>query len=225
LCVGIDSYAPPNRLSGCVNDAHAWAEVLSRNGFAANLLLDGQATYDGITAALRDLIQSSRPGDVLVFQYSGHGTTMPDETGRTVDGVEEAMVPVDFDTDTPKLLMDFDVAVIFNALPDGVNLTCFIDCCHSGTITRMLVGLAPERFTTADERPRFITLTPDQVAAVRNYRASFGATSRGETLADQLACAISYLPLAKHKKWPGKRTAMVTSRVSQRASSRTASRE
>jgi hypothetical protein len=182
LCVGIDSYAPPNRLSGCVNDAHDWAEVLVRNGFATTLLLDGQATYDGITSALRDLVQSGRPGDVLVFQYSGHGTMMPDETGRTVDGHEEAMVPVDFDTDTPKLLMDFDVAVIFNALPDGVNLTCFIDCCHSGTITRMLVGLAPERFTGVDERPRFISLTPDQIAAVQNYRAGFGAVARGQTV-------------------------------------------
>ncbi len=79
--------------------------------------------------------------------------------------------------------MDFDVATIFNALPDGVNLTCSIDCCHSGTITRMLVGLAPEHFTGVYERPGFISLTPDQIAAVRNYRAAFGATSRGLTIA------------------------------------------
>jgi hypothetical protein len=182
LCVGINSYTPPNRLSGCVNDAHVWADVLARNGFAINLLLDEQATYDGITSALRRLVQSGRPGDILVFQYSGHGTTLPDETGRTVDGVEEAMVPVDFDTSNPKLLMDFDLATIFNALPDGVNLTCFIDCCHSGTITRMLVGLAPQPFTAADERPRFISLTADQVAAVRAFRATFGATARGQTI-------------------------------------------
>jgi Caspase domain/N-acetylmuramoyl-L-alanine amidase len=182
LCVGINGYASPNRLSGCVNDTHVWAEVLTRNGFATNLLLDEQATYDGITTALRSLVQASRPGDVLVFQYSGHGTTMPDETGRTVDGVEEAMVPIDFDISTPKLLMDFDVAAIFNTLPEGVNLTCFIDCCHSGTITRMLVGLAPEHITGVDERPRFILLTPDQVTAVRNYRAAFRATTRGITI-------------------------------------------
>jgi len=78
--------------------------------------------------------------------------------------------------------MDFDVAAIFNTLPDGVNLTCFIDCCHSGTITRMLVGLAPEHITGVDERPRFILLTPDQVTAVRNYRAAFRATTRGITI-------------------------------------------
>src|ERR1700730_8307774 len=61
---------------------------------------------------------------------------------------------------TPKLLMDFDVAAIFNALPDGVNLPCFIDCCHSATITRMLVGLAPEHFTGVDERPRLFRSRP-----------------------------------------------------------------
>jgi hypothetical protein len=182
LCVGINNYASPNRLTGCVNDAHTWADVLARNGFTTDLLLDEKATYDGITSALRGLIQSSRRGDVLVFQYSGHGTTMPDETGRTVDGVEEAMVPVDFDTDTPKLLMDFDVAAIFNTLPDGVNLTCFIDCCHSGTITRMLVGLAPEHLAGTNERRRFILLTPEEIAAVRNYRAAFRAIARGQTI-------------------------------------------
>ena len=62
LCVGINNYAPPNRLTGCVPDAHLWEEVLTRNGFATNLVLDEQATYDGITSALRGMVQSSRQG-------------------------------------------------------------------------------------------------------------------------------------------------------------------
>ncbi|MCU1262332.1 MAG: peptidase caspase catalytic subunit p20 [Bryobacterales bacterium] len=186
LCVAIDAYASPNRLTGCVHDAHTWATVLSGKGFETRLLLDRDATYDRITAALREMVQSSRAGDVLVFQYSGHGTTVPDSTGRTVDGIEEAMVPVDFNVDTPKLLMDFDVAAIFTALPAGVNLTCFIDCCHSGTITRMFVGLAPQAGDpAADERPRFITLSAEEIAAVQQYRAGFAATARGVTLGGQ----------------------------------------
>jgi hypothetical protein len=99
-----------------------------------------------------------------------------------VDGVEEAMVPVDFTASNPQLLMDFELADIFNSLPGGVNLTCFIDCCHSGTITRLLIGLAPQLSAAADERPRFIALRPEEIEAVQRYRRTFAATSRGNTV-------------------------------------------
>jgi hypothetical protein len=184
LCVGIDSYASPNRLTGCVHDAQAWSEVLRRNDFKTSQLLNDDATHDAIVSALRNLVSSATPGDVIVFQYSGHGTTVPDDRGRTVDGVEEAMVPVDFSVDNPNLIMDFDIAELFNMVPAGVNLTCFIDCCHSGTITRLLVGLSPQQgFTGADERPRFITLSAEEITAVQNARRSLAAVARGNTLA------------------------------------------
>ena len=185
LCVGIDAYASPNTLTGCVHDAHTWAGVLGANHFETQLLLDQQASYDAIMAALHGLVQSSSAGDVLVFQYSGHGTTVPDLTRRTVDGVEEAMVPADFSANNPKLLMDFDLGAIFNTLPGGVNLTCFIDCCHSGTILRMFVGMAPQGNPGMDERARFMTLSQEEVAAVQQYQARFGAESRGNVLGGQ----------------------------------------
>jgi hypothetical protein len=182
LCVGIDGYASPNRLNGCVNDARSWSQTLSQSGFEPKLLLDSDATHDGILNVLSSMVRGSKAGDVLVFQYSGHGTTVPDDTGRTVDGVEEAMVPVDFNANNPQLLMDFELAAIFNTLPAGVNLTCFIDCCHSGTITRLLVGLASQLPPQGrDERPRFITLRPEEVEAVQRYRRTFAA-ARGNTI-------------------------------------------
>ncbi len=187
LCVGIDAYASPNRLTGCVHDANTWAGLLGANRFETQLLLDQQASYDAITSSLRGLLQSSSAGDVLVFTYSGHGTTVPDQTGRTVDGIEEAMVPVDFSADNPKLLMDFDVKAILDTLPGGVNLTCFIDCCHSGTILRMFIGAAPEAGAGMDARPRFITLTAEEVAAVQQYQSRFAATARGNVLGGQEA--------------------------------------
>jgi hypothetical protein len=185
LCVGIDAYASPNRLTGCVHDANMWATLLDANRFETQLLLDQQAGYDAMTAALRGMVQSSNAGDVIVFTYSGHGTTVPDLTGRTVDGIEEAMVPADFSVDNPKLLMDFDLKSILDTLPGGVNLTCFIDCCHSGTILRMFVGMGPQGNALADERPRFITLTPDEVAAVQRYQSRFAAEARGNVLGGQ----------------------------------------
>jgi hypothetical protein len=185
LCVGINAYAPPNRLAGCVHDANTWASLLQANSFETQTLLDDQAGYDAIMTNLRSLVQSSQAGDVLVFQYSGHGTTVPDLTGRTVDGVEEAMVPVDFSAANPKLLMDFDIGAVFNALPAGVNLTCFIDCCHSGTILRMFAGANAQSTPGADERARYIVLSDDEIAAVQAYQAPLAATSRGNVAGGQ----------------------------------------
>jgi len=183
LCVGIDNYASPNRLTGCVHDAQTWSEVLRQYGFRTTQLLNEDATNEGMISGLRNLVNSASAGDVIVFQYSGHGTTVPDNSGRTVDGVEEAMVPCDFGVDNPKLIMDFDLAAIFNRVPAGVNLTCFIDCCHSGTITRLLVGLTSQRgFAGADERPRFITLSAEQIAAVQRSRSTLAAVGRGNTI-------------------------------------------
>jgi hypothetical protein len=176
LCVGINAYAPPNRLAGCVNDANAWANLLKENGFDVQMLFDDGASHDAIMSGLRKLVGSSQSGDIIVFQYSGHGTTVPDLTGRTVDGIEEAMVPVDFSAENPKLLMDFDIGAIFNTLPSGVNLTCFIDCCHSGTILRMFGKKSMQSMTGVDERPRYITLTETEIAAVQAYNASSAAT-------------------------------------------------
>lgn len=185
LCVGINAYAPPNRLAGCVHDANTWASLLEANGFDTRMLIDEEASYDAIMSGLRDLVGSSQCGDIIVLQYSGHGTTVPDLTGRTVDGIEEAMVPVDFSVQNPKLLMDFDIGAIFNALPGGVNLTCFIDCCHSGTILRLFGGSSPQSTPGADERARYIALSEEEIAAVQSLNVAAAATARGNVAGGQ----------------------------------------
>jgi hypothetical protein len=82
------------------------------------------------------LIGGAQPGDVLVFQYAGHGTQVPDTDQDEEDGTDEALVPKDFEDGA--FLIDDDLRQVFDKLAAGVSLTCFIDCCHSGTITRML---------------------------------------------------------------------------------------
>ncbi|MBC7520611.1 MAG: caspase family protein, partial [Sandarakinorhabdus sp.] len=156
LCVGIDTY-PTAPLGGCVNDARDWADALTRFGFAAPRSLYNQnATRDAIMRQLTALVGDSRPGDVIVFQYAGHGTTVPDldgdEAGADTPGDDEALCPYDFASG--ELLIDDDMRAIFRRLPDGVNLTCFFDCCHSGTITRMALGGRAGGFTPR-KRPPF----------------------------------------------------------------------
>jgi hypothetical protein len=177
LCIGINSY-PTAPLQGCVADAKAWAMLFKRLGFdEPTMLLDQQATRTAIISALERLVAGSQAGDVIVMQYSGHGTQVPDldgdEAGGDSAGQDEALCPYDFATGA--FLIDDDVGEIFNRLPDGVNLTCFIDCCHSGTITRFAAGLTPgAQDQRPDERPRFIQPTPELIEAHRRYRQRLG---------------------------------------------------
>ncbi len=173
LCVGINDYAELP-LTGCVADAHSWSRSLSAAGFAVTRLLNQRATRAGIIDALEQMIGASRSGDVLVFQYSGHGTQVPDdngdESGGDTPGLDEALCP--FDYHAGALLIDDDIGRIFARVPDGVNLTCFMDCCHSGTLSRFaMAGKSAGHPVAADARPRFLPASPEMVEAHRRFRA------------------------------------------------------
>ncbi|WP_089168103.1 caspase family protein [Azotobacter chroococcum] len=178
LCVGINDYPDPqHRLAGCVADARMWASSLSRLGFATTLLLDGQATREAIDRSLRAMVESARPGDVIVFQYSGHGTYVTDLAGDESDGRDEALCPVDFASGA--LYIDDDIAELFARLPEGVNLTCFTDCCHSGTNSRFAVGSSGGRPLHArDARRRFVPPTEEINRAHVQFRQRLGRALR-----------------------------------------------
>ena len=193
LCIGIDQYPnPAHRLAGCVADARAWSGALARLGFSTALLLDQAATRAAIDAGLRNLIQSSQPGDVIVLQYSGHGTQVEDLNGDEEDGQDEALCPVDFAAGA--LYIDDDLKEVLATIPDGVNLTCFTDCCHSGSNTRFAGTLVPDSTGAAarDERPRFVVATPDIQAAHKAFRASMGDQSRTVTIGASLMREVKF---------------------------------
>lgn len=171
VCIGIDDYPnPEHRLSGCVNDARRWNDALRQLGFETTLLVDGQATRAAIAQSLRSLVDGSRAGDVIAFQYSGHGTTMPDLNGDEADGTDEALCPVDFEGGA--LYIDDDIADALASLPDGVNLTFFMDCCHSGTNTRF-AGARPAGLPTG-AKARFVRPTQALIDAHKRFRMQGG---------------------------------------------------
>lgn len=174
LCIGINDYpAPEHRLAGCVADAKVWAQSLSRRGFSIQMLLDGQATREAIDQSIRALVNDSRAGDVIIIQYSGHGTFVTDLNGDEEDNNDEALCPVDFASGA--LYIDDDIAEIFTRLPAGVNLTCFMDCCHSGSNTRFAVGGVDQRPLGRDARKRFIPPTEE----INRAHALFRQAHRG----------------------------------------------
>lgn len=147
LIIGIDKY--PNlseraQLEGCVRDAREVARLLeSRFGFPASqikLLLDGQATRDGILTAMKELAGQVQENDAVVVHYSGHGSQ---RQARTEDVsrasvMEETLVAHDSGHDDPHPNQDISslelrdwIAGLTQKTP---NVTLILDCCHSGGI-------------------------------------------------------------------------------------------
>jgi hypothetical protein len=168
LCVGIDKYGAPYDLAGCVNDATNWAKALRGLTFDVTMLTDQGATRAAILDAFGTLVRSARAGDVVVFQFAGHGTQVDDLDGDEDDARDEAFCPADFAEG--RLLIDDDIKAAIAGVQAGVNLTCFIDCCHSGTITRALVpGGRPA--VPPGSRARYIPYSSDISELHRAFRA------------------------------------------------------
>lgn len=133
LCVGINDYpGTSNDLNGCVNDAKEWASLLkSKYGFGEiAVLLNSSATAANVKQKLEAMILGSKPRDILVFTYSGHGTTVFDSDGDETDRYDEAICCFD------SIVKDDELRAIISKTPKGVKLTIISDSCHSGTITR-----------------------------------------------------------------------------------------
>jgi len=145
LLVGINKYAPALNadLRGCVNDVENMHTVLiNKFGFNPDdirVLTDFRATKDAIIDRLDWLVDDISEGDELVFHYSGHGSQTRDRNGDELeDGLDEILCPTDLDWNNP--LTDDYLYKIFKIVPHGVFLTMFCDACHSGSMTRGIVG-------------------------------------------------------------------------------------
>src|SRR5262245_34150217 len=125
-----------------------------------------RATRAAITKALADHVAQLKARDVFLFQYSGHGTQFDDDSGDEPDGKDEALCPVDMMT--AGFIRDDEVRAILNRVPAGALVVGFIDCCHSGSITRMLRDL--NLGGTNGSRIRAITPTAAMIEIHRRTR-------------------------------------------------------
>ena len=182
LCVGINEYANPNsNLSGCVNDANDWADLLESRGYQVTRLLNSDATRDNFLEALREQVAKLEYLDRLVFTYSGHGSWVPDYNGDEVDGRDEALVMQDL-----SLVKDDDLYPILQQRAYGSRMTTLSDSCHSGTVIR---GLAEFAGDEDGPRPRFMSPTLLDVAPKADLYAA--AQSEARSLARNSGLLIS----------------------------------
>lgn len=109
LLVGINQYSANKSLNGCVTDVELQRELLvHRFGFQPEdilILSDKQATREKIeTAFVEHLGKQAKPGDVVIFHFSGYGSQvkMPSspaqnnyESASLASLLSDSLVPVD----------------------------------------------------------------------------------------------------------------------------------
>ncbi|KST62420.1 caspase family protein [Mastigocoleus testarum] len=158
LLVGINDYTSGiGALRGCVTDVEMQRELLlHRFGFSPQDILtltDEQANRENILAAFENhLIEQAKPGDVVVFHFSGHGSRVVDPNPIHPDGINGTMVPIDrfaSGTPTPSRVRDIMGKTLFllTYALQTENITVVLDSCHSGGGTRgnLLVRAADTR--------------------------------------------------------------------------------
>src|SRR4028118_2273028 len=97
LLVGVNKY-PDSPLHGCVTDVDLQRELLIyRFAFVPSDILtltDAQATRDNIeTAFVTHLSEQAKPGDVVVFHFSGCGSRV--SLGESPGTMQNSLVPAD----------------------------------------------------------------------------------------------------------------------------------
>ncbi|XP_051144632.1 metacaspase-1-like isoform X2 [Andrographis paniculata] len=90
-------------------------------------------TRANMEAAFQWLTRGIQAGDSLVFYFSGHGLRQRGLHGDEVDGFDESICPVDFETNGV-ILDNYINKTLVEPMIEDVKLHAIIDSCHSGTV-------------------------------------------------------------------------------------------
>jgi len=135
LLVGCNYTGSQYELYGCINDMINIKNKLSTQYKFNNIKLltdktNIKPTKKNILNKLKNLLINTNSGDTVIFCFSGHGSQTIDLNNDENDGIDELIVPLDFNYINDDELSN----LISKYLKKGVNLFALFDSCHSGTI-------------------------------------------------------------------------------------------
>jgi hypothetical protein len=156
LLIGINYTGTQNELYGCISDVNSINERISKQGFNnINIMTDlttKLANRDNILTEFKNLLINSKPGDLLFFLYSGHGSYVIDDNGDEKTGYDQVIVPCDF-----KIIIDDELkSIIQTYLKKDVTLVAIFDSCFSGSVLDLkyqyMDSLNYDKFTENDKQ-------------------------------------------------------------------------
>ena len=124
-------YGDSYKLSGCINDAYAMADIAKKQGYSnIKILLDKEATGVNVVNEIKKTALELQDGDIFFITYSGHGRSVDDVDGDESDGKDETWCLYD------GMLLDDNLYKLWLEFKENVRLILLSDSCHSGTITK-----------------------------------------------------------------------------------------
>jgi tetratricopeptide (TPR) repeat protein len=148
VVVGVSQYK--NRrydLNYSDKDAIDFQEVLIKFGNFkkenTKLLLNSDATRENIRKIFEGWLKAKlKQNDLLVVFFSGHGAQLPDTDGDENDGIDECLVPYDFDaSDFSSVIVDDTFAYWIKNLQSSKILIIFDNCFSGGAAKQKGVTL------------------------------------------------------------------------------------
>ncbi|HET9442079.1 MAG TPA: caspase family protein, partial [Acidimicrobiales bacterium] len=130
-------------LTGVHSDVEVMDDALTGLGFTTTRCIEAAATYDGIVAAYRGLIEDTSSGDAAVVYYSGHGGRMRNALTDSEPGGPtwlQHLVPTDFHDRSGgrfRAVLAEELSLLQLELTGKTaNVTTILDCCHSARMSR-----------------------------------------------------------------------------------------
>ena len=142
LLIGINYVGTQYELYGCINDVQNIERQLrtffpgsSSSSSEYRILTDATAikpSKANIMASIEWLVSGLKPGENVMFHYSGHGGRVRDTNGDEVTGLDSCIYPCrDGRIET---ITDDELRTALAArLPAGCKCFAVLDACHSGT--------------------------------------------------------------------------------------------
>jgi hypothetical protein len=138
LLVGINYTGTSYELYGCINDAKNMQTQLQTYYPMCReyrLITDEtteKPTRANILAAIDWLTAGLRPGENVMFHYSGHGGRVRDTNGDEVTGLDSCIYPVN--SGRMETIIDDELrSRLAMRIPAGAKCLVVLDSCHSGT--------------------------------------------------------------------------------------------
>lgn len=158
VSVGIADYQFINDLEKTENDARCFAELYRTHTSHVRLLLGSSATHDAILAAMRETFALATADDVVVFFFSGHGTS-------------GGLCPYDVNR-SGNLLTYSEIMAVLRNCPAG-NKQLFVDACFAGGLRVKSGHTAQSTFSNSEGVMLFLSSRKGEPSR-ENVRAANG---------------------------------------------------
>lgn len=149
------AHCKAGKLNGCINDVYNISKFIERNYNIPQYIYTDDVdmkntSYDGIVKNLYNLaIESYKENlDFVWIHYSGHGSNQKDTSGDEKDGMDEGLVPSDYEY--KGILIDDIINNVMSSFNPKTKILFICDACHSGSILDLKYSWDTNKKSTID---------------------------------------------------------------------------